>query len=103
MKVVIIAQSNIVDHDQYNKLDIDHLELFKTAVYPRMVRKDGKLMSHLDYINLREHGKTYSQMDYSTRRAALNVWNLPSMAGIHLLNYLSTNSCLKKFAKAPMN
>ena len=60
MKVIIIAQSNIVDHDQYNLLDVNHLELFKTAVYPRMVRYDGKFMSHLDYINKQKTGAVFS-------------------------------------------
>lgn len=88
MKTIIIAQSNIVDHDQYNLLDINHLELFKTSVYPRMVRYKGKFMSHLDYINKKETGLTYREMSPKKRRKVLNVWNLPSMAGIHLLNYL---------------
>ncbi len=57
-----------------------------------MVRLDGKFISHLDYINLQDSGKTYSQSGYSKRRDMLNIWNMPSMSGIHLQNYLTINN-----------
>ena len=41
--VIIIAQSNIVDYEAYNSLGIERLDLYKTSVYPRMVRyKDNR-------------------------------------------------------------
>lgn len=89
--VIIIAQSNIVDYNSFNSLNIERLDIFKTLVYPRMVRHDGEFMSHLDYINRKKYGKTYEESDYQTKRNILNIWNMPSMAGIHLQNYLTSN------------
>ena len=90
--VIVIAQSNIVDYNSFNALNIDRLDIFKTLVYPRMVRHEGEFMSHLDYINRKEYGRTYAESDYPSKRNMLNIWNMPSMAGIHLQNYLTSNN-----------
>ena len=89
--VIIIAQSNIVDYEAYNSLGIERLDLYKTSVYPRMVRYKDKFISHLDYINIRKFNTTYLDSDYPQRRDLLNIWNMPSMSGIHLQNYLTVN------------
>jgi len=84
---ILIAQSNIVDYDSYNLLDPGRLDLYKSLVYPRMVRVDSNFVSHLDYINLQVYGRTYSRSSYQQRRDMLNIWNIPSMSGLHLQNY----------------
>ena len=56
--VIIIAQSNIVDYEAYNSLGIERLDLYKTSVYPRMVRyKDNRVvcghlstLEHLSFV-----------------------------------------------------
>jgi anaerobic magnesium-protoporphyrin IX monomethyl ester cyclase len=87
--IILVSQSNVVDYDAYSKLPLDRLDLFKSLVYPRMVRHEGEFRSHLDYLNFKTHGKAYAAADYSERRRMLNIWNLPSASGVHLANYLS--------------
>jgi p-methyltransferase len=86
---LLVSQSNVVDYDGYSELPRDRLDLYKTLVYPRMVEHGGRFLSHLDYINQQEHGTTYGAADYPTRRKLLNIWNMPSMSGVHLANYLA--------------
>src|ERR1700722_3186520 len=86
---LLVSQSNVVDYDGYSELPRDRLDLYKTLVYPRMVEYDGRFLSHLDYINQQVHGTTYGAADFPTRRKLLNIWNMPSMSGVHLANYLA--------------
>ena len=50
--VIIIAQSNIVDYEAYNSLGIERLDLYKTSVYPRMVRYKDKFISHFSLTSM---------------------------------------------------
>jgi p-methyltransferase len=88
--IILVSQSNVVDYDGYSKLPLDRLDLFRTLVYPRMVHHEGEFRSHLDYLNFKTRGKSYSEAPYAERRQLLNIWNLPSASGIHLANYLSS-------------
>jgi anaerobic magnesium-protoporphyrin IX monomethyl ester cyclase len=72
--IILVSQSNVVDYDAYSKLPLDRLDLFKSLVYPRMVRHEGEFRSHLDYLNFKTHGKAYAAADYSERRRMLNIW-----------------------------
>ncbi len=86
--LILITQSNVVDYDGFGKLPLDRLELYKSLVYPRMVHQAGGFRSHLDYLNQQRFGKFFEQGSYPERRQMLNIWNLPSMSGVHLANYL---------------
>ena len=87
--LILITQSNVVDYEGMGKLPLERLELYKSLVYPRMVRHLGGFRSHLDYLNNKRFGKFFEQGTYPERRRMLNIWNLPSMSGVHLANYLA--------------
>jgi p-methyltransferase len=89
LDLILVTQSNVVDYDGFGKLPADRLDLFKPLVYPRMVHHQGKFRSHLDYLNHRRFGKFFDDGTYPERRKMLNIWNLPSMSGVHLINYLA--------------
>lgn len=86
---ILITQSNVVDYDGLANLPADRLDLYKSLVYPRMVHYEGRLRSHLDVLNHQRFGKFFADGSYAERRGMLNIWNLPSMAGVHLANHLS--------------
>jgi p-methyltransferase len=86
--LLLVSQSNVVEYDGYADLPPERLDIYKSLVYPRMVRDQGKLRSHLDFMNLRDFGQTYGEAAYPDRRRMLNIWNLPSMSGVHIANYL---------------
>ena len=54
-----------------------------------MVHHAGGFRSHLDYLNHQRFGKFFDEGSYPERRRMLNIWNLPSMSGVHLANYLT--------------
>jgi anaerobic magnesium-protoporphyrin IX monomethyl ester cyclase len=85
---LLVSQSNVVDYDGYAELPLERADLYKSLVYPRMVHHEGKFRGHLDYINRKVHGQYYGDADYPDRRRLLNIWNMPSMSGVHLANYL---------------
>ncbi|MGH7114639.1 MAG: radical SAM protein [Stellaceae bacterium] len=89
LDLILVTQSNVVDYDTFSKLPLDRLELYKSMVYPRMVHYQGSFRSHLDYLNHRKFGKFFDEAHYPERRRMLNIWNLPSMSGVHLINYLA--------------
>ncbi|HEY3909058.1 MAG TPA: radical SAM protein [Stellaceae bacterium] len=89
LDLILVTQSNVVDYDTFGKLPLDRLELYKPMVYPRMVHYQGRFRSHLDYLNHRKFGKFFDEASYPERRRMLNIWNLPSMSGVHLVNYLA--------------
>lgn len=86
---ILISQSNIVDYEGFGDLPLDRLDLYKSLVYPRMVHYQGRFRSHLDYLNIKKFGASYEESNYAQRRKMYNVWNLPSMGGVHLANYLA--------------
>ncbi|MBF0419911.1 MAG: radical SAM protein [Magnetococcales bacterium] len=87
--IILIAQSNVIDNNKFSTLPKDRLSIYKNLVYPRLVRVEDRLVSHLDYINYHRTGRFYSDVGYIDRRQMLNIWNLPSMGGMHLANYLT--------------
>jgi len=86
--LLLVGQSNVIDYDGYADLPLDRMDLYGALVYPRMVHYQGKFRGHLDYLNHKTFGKFYSDASYPERRRMLNIWNLPSMSGAHLANYL---------------
>jgi anaerobic magnesium-protoporphyrin IX monomethyl ester cyclase len=86
--LILVTQSNIVDYDGLGDLPIERLDLFKGLVYPRMVHHEGRFRSHLDFYNHRKFGKFFEEGTFEERRQMYNIWNLPSMSGMHVANYL---------------
>ncbi len=86
---IFISQSNIFDYENFSDLPLDRLEIYKSLVYPRMVHYEGRFRSHLDYLNIRKFGSSYAESAYAQRRKMYNIWNLSSMGGVHIANYLS--------------
>jgi p-methyltransferase len=89
LDLILVTQSNVVDYEGFGNLPLDRSDLYKHLVYPRMVLHEGRFRSHLDYINRRVHGRYFDQGSMAQRREMLNIWNLPSMAGVHLINHLA--------------
>jgi p-methyltransferase len=89
LDLILVTQSNVVDYEGFGNLPLDRSDLYRHLVYPRMVLHEGRFRSHLDYINRRVHGRYFDQGTMAQRREMLNIWNLPSMAGVHLINYLA--------------
>lgn len=86
---ILIAQSETIDYDNFSKLPLNRLELYQQLIYPRMVHYNGKFRSHLDLINHFVSGLFFDQAPFSARPDLLNIWNLPSFAGLYLANYLT--------------
>ena len=80
---IIIGQSEIVRYEDYSKLPIDSIHLYKELVYLRMVHVNGHFMSHLDVINLVRSGKTFAHATNDReRRDLLSIWNLPGLSSL---------------------
>ncbi|MEQ8816197.1 MAG: radical SAM protein [Thalassobaculum sp.] len=88
LDLILVTQSNVVDYEGFGDLPLDRLDLYKSLVYPRMVHHDGRFRSHLDYLNKKKFGRYFADAGYPERRGMYNIWNLASMAGLHLANYL---------------
>lgn len=88
VELILVTQSNVVDYEGFGDLPVDRLDLYDTLVYPRMVHHEGRFRSHLDYLNRSRFGKYFEEGNYPERRRLYNIWNLPSMAGMHVANYL---------------
>lgn len=86
--LILVTQSNVVDYEGMGDLPVDRMDLCKTLVYPRMVHHEGRFRSHLDYLNRRRFGRYFDEAPYPERRGMYNIWNLPSMSGMHVANYL---------------
>jgi anaerobic magnesium-protoporphyrin IX monomethyl ester cyclase len=89
--LLLIAQSEVVRHEEYSQLPLERLDLYRELVFPRMLHYRGQFRSHLDVINLCRGETLPHDGPPSPRSAPLSVWNLPSCAAIHLANYLLAN------------
>ena len=85
---IIIAQSEVVNYQEYSKLPLERLSLYSSLIYPRMVYFEHGFRSHLDIINRFRSGAFFNDVDPSLRRQYLSIWNLPGFNGINLANYL---------------
>ncbi|MCX5849040.1 MAG: radical SAM protein [Deltaproteobacteria bacterium] len=86
--IIFISQSDVANYNEYSKLPLERIELFKELIYPRMVYFKGEFHSHLDVYNYYLHGQFYKDANYSKRKKMLNIWNLPGFNGIHIADYL---------------
>jgi len=83
---IIIAQSEVVDYEEYSRLPLARIELFRELVYPRMVYYEGRFRSHLELINQIEKESGFLRGESADKK--LSIWNLPAYSGMHLANYL---------------
>jgi p-methyltransferase len=84
---IIIGQCEIIRYEDYSKLPLDSIHLFKELVHLRMVHLNGKFMSHLDVINFVKYGKTFFEVELDTdRRKLLSIWNLPGLSSLLVAN-----------------
>ena len=80
---IIIGQSEILRYEEFSKLPVSRIHLYKDLVFLRMVYVNGQFMSHLDVINLVRSGKTFSQaVNDKERRDLLSIWNLPGLSSL---------------------
>ena len=80
---IIIGQSEILRYEDYSKLPLDRIHLYKDLVFLRMVHLNGRFMSHLDVINLVRSGKTFAEATSDhERRELLSIWNLPGLSSL---------------------
>ncbi|HMK36643.1 MAG TPA: radical SAM protein [Desulfomonilaceae bacterium] len=89
--LIFIAQSEVVNYAQYSNLPLDRLELYRELVYPRMVYYQGSFRSHVDLLNMLLYGLSFQDASPDQRRKLLSIWNLPSLSGMHIANYLWTH------------
>lgn len=88
--LIILSQSEVVNYEEYSKLPLERLPLFRELIYPRMIRFKGGFHSHLDVLNYLATGEFWAEAPASKRRELMSIWNLPGFSGIHLANYLSS-------------
>lgn len=79
---IIIGQSEITRYDDYSKLPVERIELFKELVFLRMVHLNGRFTSHLDVLNYARTGRVYEDASFAQRREMLNIWNLPGLSSL---------------------
>jgi len=90
--VIFVSQSDVAIYDEYSKLPLERIELYKELIYPRMVYFKGAFRSHLDVYNYYLHGCFYKDAPIKERKKMLNIWNLPGFNGIHIADYLFKHS-----------
>ena len=60
IEFIIITQSEVVRYDDYSKLPLERMELYRPLVYPRMVYYRNGFHSHLDLINFFNKGNFFT-------------------------------------------
>ena len=85
---IIIASSETVQYEQYSKLPLERIDLYRNLVQLRMVYFDGGFHSAFDIFNKIIYGKYFFEADYPGRRTLLNIWNLPALNAVLAINPL---------------
>lgn len=86
--IIFVSQSDVANYNEYSKLPIERIELYRELVYPRMVYLKNEFHSHIDVYNYYLFGQFYQDASFSERKKMLNIWNLPGFNGIHIADYL---------------
>ncbi len=89
---IMISHSEMVNYEQYSKMPIERIELFRNLVQTRMVYHKEGFISHLDVVNKVIFNKCFFEADYQEKRNMLSVWNLPSFNGMLAMNQLMLDS-----------
>ncbi|MBF0465911.1 MAG: radical SAM protein [Nitrospirae bacterium] len=85
---IMISQSEVVRYEQYNKLPLNRLDLYKSLVQLRMVFFEDGFRSHLDLFNKILYGTYFHEASYEERRCLFNIWNMPGLNGISTVSPL---------------
>ena len=96
LDLLLIAQSEVVNYDDYAELPLDRVELYQHHVYPRMIHYRGRFRSQLDCINLLKDGVSFAEAEEPLLMRLLTPWNLPSLGGMHLANALLSHGIRAK-------
>ena len=86
--VIFISQSQMVRFEEYDKLPLDRMELFRNLVQLRSVYLDGGFRSHLDVLNLALGDPCFHQGSDAERRKLLDIWHLPGLNGVLVASQL---------------
>ncbi|RJP16091.1 MAG: radical SAM protein [Candidatus Abyssobacteria bacterium SURF_5] len=85
---ILISQSEVVNYSQYSELPLDRIDMYRELVFPRMIYYRDAFRSPIDLLNMLRDGVSFQDASYEMRRRLLSVWNLPSLSGMHIANYL---------------
>jgi len=88
---IIISQSEVVHYEEYNKMPLDRISLFKNLVQLRMIYYENGFRSHLDILNKALYDKYFYEGSYVERRKLLSIWNMPGLNG-----FLATSALIKE-------
>ena len=85
---IIVASSETVQYEQYSKLPLERIDLYRNLVQLRMVYFDGGFRSTLDIFNKIISNKYFFEADYPDRRKLLSIWNMPALNAVLAINPL---------------
>lgn len=85
---IIVASSETVQYEQYSKLPLERIDLYRNLVQLRMVYFDGGFRSTLDILNKILSNKYFFEADYPDRRKLLSIWNIPALNAVLAINPL---------------
>jgi anaerobic magnesium-protoporphyrin IX monomethyl ester cyclase len=86
--VIFISQSQMVRFEEYDRLPLDRLELYRNLVQLRSVYYRDGFKSHLDILNIARDGKCFHEGSPAERRKLLDIWHLPGLNGILIASQL---------------
>ena len=85
---IIVASSETVQYEQYSKLPLERIDLYRNLVQLRMVYFEGGFRSTLDIFNKIISNKYFFEADYPDRRKLLSIWNMPALNAVLAINPL---------------
>jgi anaerobic magnesium-protoporphyrin IX monomethyl ester cyclase len=85
---IIIASSETVRYDQYNRLPLEKIDLYRNLIQLRMTYFAGGFRSTLDIFNKIIFNQYFSEADYPDRRNRFSIWNLPALNAVLAINPL---------------
>jgi p-methyltransferase len=86
--VIFLSQSQMVRFEDYDRLPLDRLELYRDLVQLRSVYYRDGFKSHLDILNLAREGKGFHEATPAERRRLLDIWHLPGLNGVLVASQL---------------
>jgi anaerobic magnesium-protoporphyrin IX monomethyl ester cyclase len=80
--LILITQSEVVQYEEYSRMPIDRIDLYRNLVQLRMVYWDNGFHSHLDLFNKVLFGKYFHEGLCEQKRSLFSIWNMPGLNGI---------------------
>jgi anaerobic magnesium-protoporphyrin IX monomethyl ester cyclase len=85
---IFIRHSGGVGGEDYSRLPLDRIALYRDRVFPGMIYYKNAFRSRFDILNFFASGIFFEDANYRQRRTLLNIWNLPGFSSLHLPHYL---------------